>query len=86
VPMKMTKEEDKSRSANEMQKDRTIFCINFEERVTEDILYELFLQVCNLQFDFEDSLASSKCFFSYKIMQRPVQSNRLCAKLIETAT
>ncbi len=27
-------------------KDRTLFCINIDQRCTEDILYELFLQVC----------------------------------------
>ena len=26
-------------------KDRTLFCINIDQRCTEDILYELFLQV-----------------------------------------
>ena len=41
-------------------KDRTLFCINIDERCTEDILFELFLQVsfkslyssCNLNFFF----------------------------------
>jgi hypothetical protein len=48
----MTKDEDKQRSTNDTQKgDRTIFCINFEERVTEDILYELFLQVENIDLN-----------------------------------
>ncbi len=28
-------------------KDRTLFCININERCTEAILYELFLQVYN---------------------------------------
>lgn len=27
------------------QKDRTLFCINIDQNCTEDILYELFLQV-----------------------------------------
>lgn len=27
------------------QKDRTLFCINIDNNCTEDILYELFLQV-----------------------------------------
>ncbi len=27
------------------QKERTLFCINIDSRTTEDILYELFLQV-----------------------------------------
>ncbi len=26
-------------------KDRTLFCINIDQKCTEDILYELFLQV-----------------------------------------
>ena len=31
-------------------KDRTLFCINIDQRCTEDILYELFLQVSFLHF------------------------------------
>jgi RNA recognition motif-containing protein len=27
------------------QKDRTLFCVNIDEKCTEEILYELFLQV-----------------------------------------
>jgi RNA recognition motif-containing protein len=35
-------------NVNEIQqqtKDRTLFCINIDQKCTEDILYELFLQV-----------------------------------------
>ena len=31
--------------AKDSPKDRTLFCINIDENCTEDILYELFLQV-----------------------------------------
>jgi RNA recognition motif-containing protein len=41
----MTKREDKNRATEATQKERTIFVINFDEKCTEDILYELFLQV-----------------------------------------
>ena len=30
---------------NQAQKERTLFCINIDQNCTEDILYELFLQV-----------------------------------------
>jgi len=40
----MTKREDKNRATEATQKERTIFVINFDEKCTEDILYELFLQ------------------------------------------
>ena len=35
-------------NVNEIQqqtKDRTLFCINIDQKCTEDILYELYLQV-----------------------------------------
>ena len=41
----MTKIDDKKPVNEITQKDRTIFCINIDERCTEDTLYELFLQV-----------------------------------------
>jgi hypothetical protein len=31
--------------SKDSQKDRTLFCINIDQKCTEDILYELFLQV-----------------------------------------
>lgn len=37
----------KSENFND-NKDRTLFCINIDQRCTEDILYELFLQVIDI--------------------------------------
>ena len=31
--------------------ERTVWCGNVHDKVTEELLYELFLQVCELRYD-----------------------------------
>ena len=42
----------------EDEAERTLYCGNLDNRVTEDILYELFVQVRNVLF--------SRCKFNFK--------------------
>lgn len=48
VNVNKTPSSNNNNNVNEIQqqtKDRTLFCINIDQKCTEDILYELFLQV-----------------------------------------
>ena len=48
VNVNKTPSSNTNNNVNEIQqqtKDRTLFCINIDQKCTEDILYELFLQV-----------------------------------------
>ena len=49
------------------QKERTLFCINIDQRTTEDILYELFLQVNSLLLRFESNVNDPTSIVDYNL-------------------